>query len=176
MRFTLSASGSRPRLPLAVILAGLTLLLLSRGEFAAAQSTDAPAPAPGYTLISPLFGTETILLDDAQQVVHTWALPYLSGGIAYLLEDGRLLQTGIVEQSDWFPEAIRTGGHGYINLLDWDGNVVWEYTLHTETQFAHHGMDVMPNGNIMLIVYERFLKDDAVAAGRDPALFPDGRD
>ncbi|MCC6616085.1 MAG: aryl-sulfate sulfotransferase [Anaerolineae bacterium] len=176
MRPFLSAAGSAYRLTAVIGITCLTVLLLGHGHIAAAQSAETNAPSPGYTLISPLFGEQTILLDADNNVVHAWTLPYLSGGIAYLLDDGRLLQTGIVDESDWFPEAIRTGGHGHITLLDWDGDVLWEYTLHTETQFAHHGMDVMPNGNVMLIVYERFLKEDAIAAGRDPALFPDGRD
>ncbi|MCL4250714.1 MAG: arylsulfotransferase family protein [Anaerolineae bacterium] len=176
MKLPNSVYPARHFLSLAVIMLGIALLLLSRGEIAAAQASEAPKPAPGYTLISPLFSTETILLDNEQATVHTWTLPYLSGGAAYLLEDGRLLQTGIIEESGWFPEAIRTGGYGHINLLDWDGKVLWEYTLHTETQFAHHGLELMPNGNIMIIAYERFMAQDAIAAGRDPALFPDGRD
>lgn len=132
--------------------------------------------APGYVLVSPLFGSSTYLIDKDGQPVHTWELTHLSGGVAYLLEDGNLLQTGIIEESDTFPEAVRTGGSGYLQLLDWDGEIVWEYAHITETQLQHHDIEPLPSGNILFIVYERFLKEEAVAAGRSLELFPEGRD
>lgn len=148
-----------------------------------AVSTSQPLPAtiitaesaPGYVLISQLFGSKTYLIDKNGEVVHTWELTRPSGGVSYLLEDGTLLQTSIIEESDLFPEAVRTGGGGYLQFINWEGEVVWEYAHITDTQLQHHDVEPLPNGNILFIVYERFLEEDAIAAGRSPDLFPEDR-
>jgi hypothetical protein len=62
---------------------------------------------------------------------------------------------------------------GGVQELDWDGKVVWDYTLATETQHHHHDIRPMPNGHILLIVWEKFTKDEAIARGRDPEQLGD---
>ena len=45
----------------------------------------------GYTLISPMEGTDTYLLDMSGKIVHRWRLEYRPGDYGYLLENGNLL-------------------------------------------------------------------------------------
>ncbi len=131
---------------------------------------------PGYILVSVLFSRQTYLLNEDQQIVHTWNLAHDSGGSAYLLDNGDLLQTGTIDASDTFTDAVHTGGSGYVNRYSWDGKLLWEYVLNSETQLQHHDIQPMPNGNVMIIAYERFMKDAAIAAGRNPDQFPLNRD
>ena len=126
---------------------------------------------PGYTLVSPLFYTQTYLLDNSGSIVHSWDIIHPSGGAVYLLEDGRLLQTGIITQTNVFSEAVRTGGGGYLQLYDWDGELLWDYALITETQLQHHDVEPLPNGNILIIAYEVVTSEEAIAVGRNPELF-----
>ncbi len=156
----------------------VVLILACTGFVSAAplESSFSIQSEGGYTLVSPLFGTQSFLLNEQQQVVHTWELAHESGGTAYLLDNGDLLQTGTIDASDVFTDAVHTGGSGYINRYSWDGEMQWEYTLHTDKLLQHHDIEPMPNGNVMLIAYERFLRDDAIAAGRNPDEFPPGRD
>jgi hypothetical protein len=46
------------------------------------------------------------------------------------------------------------GTTGRVRKIDWNGNVVWQYDVSTSTTQMHHDICPMPNGNVMLIVYE----------------------
>lgn len=91
----------------------------------------------------------------------------------YLLPDGCLLRDG--SESD-FAAEFRTGGAaGYLEVVTWEGELVWSYShspyLDTLT---HHDLEPLPNGNVLIMTWERRTKEEAVAAGRRPALLPDG--
>jgi len=51
---------------------------------------------------------------------------------------------------------------------------VWEFTLSTSEHRLHHDVAVLPNGNVLMIAWEAKTADEAIAAGRDPALLSDG--
>jgi hypothetical protein len=64
-------------------------------------------------------------------------------------------------------------------LLDWDSTVLWDYNYYSPSNYcAHHDIEPLPNGNILLIAWEYIDNDQAIALGRDPAkinnnLWPD---
>lgn len=127
---------------------------------------DRPEAADGYTLFSPLLSDTSYLIDRKGQVVHLWKTSYAASSL-YLLDDGHLLRTG----RD--PEAVgfKAGGvTGYIQKLDWDGNLVWELRLSSDDQILHHDIAPMPNGNILALGWEVKSPEEARAAGRRPEL------
>ena len=78
----------------------------------------------GYTLISPMQSTSSYLLDMEGNVVHEWKSAGLPGLYAELLPNGNLLR-GIR-----YEKKVPFGGvSGGLQDIDWDGNVVWEYTI-----------------------------------------------
>lgn len=119
----------------------------------------------GYTLLAPNSSTNTYLLDNCGEVVHSWPSNYRPGNVAYLLENGLLLRTGRINSSF---NAGGSGGH--IELIDWDGNLVWGYNYSSSTFHQHHDVEYLPNGNILLIAWELHSRAEALAAGRNPAL------
>jgi hypothetical protein len=46
------------------------------------------------------------------------------------------------------------GNTGKVRKIDWNGNTVWEYAVSTSTTQMHHDICPMPNGNVLLIIYE----------------------
>lgn len=107
--------------------------------------------AGGYTLITPIGGDMTCLLDGDGRIVHRWHIPDFQPGYGYLLHDGNLLVRGQpLDQSD---AGIATaGGRADILVeLDWDGNEVWRW----ENSAFHHDMCRLPNGNTLVIVWEQ---------------------
>ncbi len=50
------------------------------------------------------------------------------------------------------------------------GNVTWEYRL--EGSRFHHDFALLPNGNVLLLARRFKTRDEAVAAGADPAFVP----
>ncbi len=125
-----------------------------------------PANLDGYLLFAPLTSTTTYLVDKCGRAVHTWPSTYMPGQAVYLLDDGALLRTGAPPNT-----TFTAGGRGgVIQRIAWDGTVEWSYTISDATQCSHHDIQPMPNGNVLVIVWEAHTTADAVSEGRDPAL------
>lgn len=127
----------------------------------------------GYNLFFPHAQTDVFLLDNCGQIVHTWeGETYRPGNTVFLTEEGKLYKTG--SRGAGSNEWIHAGGGGeVVQIIDWDGNIEWEYAVNDSMQRMHHDIAVKPNGNILMIVWERFLEEDALQAGRNPALMED---
>ncbi len=122
----------------------------------------------GYTLFAPMGSKTVYLIDMDGYVVHRWQTGYTPGSYAMLLENGNLLRGGVLEGA---PAPIG-GASGIVEEIDWDGRVVWEYRLMTPDAVHHHCFARMPNGNTLLLAWERKSLDAFVAAGRDPGKIP----
>ena len=124
-----------------------------------------PASFDGYTFFSPILYGETYLIDNNGDVVKSWDTgPGLS---PYLLEDGSVIHAADIVDNPVFPWG---GGTGGVQRYDWDGTLLWEYTYSGPDYHAHHDIEVLPNGNVLMIAWERKTAAEAVAAGRDPSL------
>jgi len=158
-----------------------TLALLARGADAQDRNPpakDKPAPASpkvgllvndahackGYTLIASSNSTTTYLVDMEGRVVNTWKSDCMPGLSAYLLENGNLLRTGQVKN----PPFFGGGTGGGIQEFAWDGKLVWDYTYVSDTYLPNHDLCKLPNGNVLMIVWEKKTTKETVAAGRRP--------
>lgn len=153
------------------------LLMILVMPLAVAQDEERPLPTvgvtlntedatPGYTLISPLSTNRVFLLNNDGMVVHFWNTDRNPGQSAYLLEDGTLVRGGKV--SNFFQFPARTGSGGSIQKYDWDSNLLWSFVSSSGYRMSHHDIEPLPNGNVLCIVWESYLKSAAVEAGRDP--------
>lgn len=142
------------------LLAATAALVTHLVPVAAAQ-----APQPGLTLFNPNNDTTTYLIDEAGRVVHTWSFADFPGNTVFLEEDGTLLRTKKVAGGPTI------GGYGGgIQRATFDGAITWDFLVSDATKKAHHNALPLPNGNVLMIVWERLTAADAIAAGRDPAL------
>ena len=135
--------------------------------------TGSDMACEGYTLFAPMRSTTTYLIDNSGEVVHTWESEYNPGDSVYLLENGNILRAGNPGQ-----QAGRTfgtgGAGGIVHEIAWDGTVVWEFQYADDQHRAHHDIEPMPNGNVLIIAWEYKTAEEAVAAGRDPASLTAG--
>src|SRR5262245_50677485 len=111
-------------------------------------SLNDPKAYKGYTLVAPMNSKMTYLIDMDGRVVKTWESEVTPGLSAYLLENGHLLRAGNLGQKGQLQGA---GAGGRIQEFDWEGNLVWDYTISTKTQQQHHDIHRMPNGNVLLV-------------------------
>lgn len=126
------------------------------------------------TLFAPLGSTSTYLITNDGTVVNEWESSYRPGNSVYLLNDKSLLRTGSVSPQV-NPVFSGTGGSGgVIEHLDWDGSKLWEFRYSSEDYLQHHDIEYLPNGNILLIAWDRKTESEAIAAGRNPSLLSDG--
>ncbi|MCA9493599.1 MAG: aryl-sulfate sulfotransferase, partial [Myxococcales bacterium] len=119
-----------------------------------------------YVLFAPNDATTTWLIDESGEAVHRWTSDRRPGQSAYLLDDGRLMRTGSVQNN-----VFRSGGAGgSVQLIDWDGNVEWTYTWSSTEHLQHHDAVPLPSGNVILISWELLTQAELVALGRDSSL------
>lgn len=103
----------------------------------------------GYTLFSPISYTDTYLIDNCGQLINSWSSDYVAGMMAYLLEDGDLLRGGRVQN---LPFGAG-GSSGVIERFSWEGDLEWSYIFVDEKNLYHHDFEVLPNGNILVILW-----------------------
>jgi hypothetical protein len=128
-----------------------------------------PAAQQGYTLLAPMNSNNTYLIDLQGRVVRTWESDCNPGAVAYLLENSNLLRAGQMRN----PPFFGGGAGGRIQEMTWDGKMVWDFQYSSATQLPHHDVCKLPNGNVLLIVWEKKPAKTAVAAGRRPETVGD---
>lgn len=124
------------------------------------------AMTEGYVFFAPLSGTTSYLVDKEGRLVHSWPSSYKPGQSVTLLDDGSILRTEMVGNQSFKAGAAA----GKIQIIDWDGNVTWDWTYSSSTYLSHHDAKMMPNGNVLVLAWEVKSKTEAVAMGRNPSL------
>ena len=91
---------------------------------------------------------------------------------SYLLKNGSIIRScfGGIYSLFW-----GGGFTGRIEMIDWDSNKVWEFEYVNLTHCLHNDIEPLPNGNILMIVWERKTLDEALAAGCNTDLIAIGR-
>ena len=128
----------------------------------------------GYTLFTPQIGfggeTNTLLIDNDYNIIQSWShnngpsgMPYLIKGDEPGLENSLLLYSFRVDN----PTMQSGGVGGGIHCLNWEGNILWEFILSDDDFQQHHDIEPLPNGNVLLIAWERKTASEAYAMGRE---------
>jgi len=122
----------------------------------------------GYTLFAPNVSKKTYMIDMEGNLVHKWNTRSYPGLYAELLPNGNLLRAGRVTQK----RCKISGVGGLIEEIDWKGKVVWKHKMASRNQIQHHCFYRMPNGNTLILGWERIKNEDAIAKGRNPDTIP----
>ncbi len=135
------------------------------------KSNDTLEPSDGFTLFAPEFSLHSYLIDIEGSIVHSWSSKYIQALAVYLMENGNLIRS-------CFPGSIhrfKAGGiTGRIEMYNWDGDLVWEFDYSNNDHCLHHDVEVLPNGNILMIAWEYKSLDESILAGRNPNQIPSG--
>jgi Arylsulfotransferase (ASST)/Secretion system C-terminal sorting domain len=154
---------------------GLLTLLVFLPLSLAAQKIAGPLSIEagtqhGYILYNPTNYKEAYLIDGCGRVLNKWTSQYAASHTIYLRPNGTLLRTRLLTN----PVIDGGGGSGGgVELLDWDSNLLWEYSYNTDLVRQHHDIYPMPNGNVLILAWEKKTADEAIAEGRNPAMLPD---
>ena len=120
----------------------------------------------GYTLMPVNPSLNTYLLNNCGEVVHQWTSAYRPGMMAYLMSDGDLMRAGRVNN----PVFGAGGTGGVIERFSWEGDLEWSCWLSSDTMCQHHDFAVMPNGNVLALLWKAYPASDWVERGRDPEM------
>ena len=130
-----------------------------------------PGAAPGYTLFAPSNGTTTYLIDLDGRIVRSWESRYQPGSSVYLLEDGSILRGSRAGRGGGGGGGNRSGG--IVQRFDWEGDLLWEFDFSRLDLQSHHDAIMLPNGNVVAVLWEPLSREDAIALGRDPETVPE---
>lgn len=124
----------------------------------------------GYTLIIPSSYTSTYLIDNCGRIINEWESEYTAGLMAYLLPDGRLLRAG-----KSIADFGAGGVGGIMEIFSWDGELEWSYAYSSSRHQHHHDMEVLPNGNILLIAWVKLNQNEIIDTGREKEYYDENR-
>lgn len=112
-----------------------------------------------------------LLMDEHGNIVHQWhtdnRLPEAT--VCYLLPDGNLLRTTC--EHDWLvmDGQFPIGTHGNVQIQDTSSKVLWEWThFKPGDEALHHDVEMMPNGNILVLSWSAISKEAAIEYGWTP--------
>ena len=121
----------------------------------------------GVTLFSVSSGigsSNTYVINNNYNMVNKWDHELSTIGIPHFKCDGSIiLQFKSVEHS--FGNSHGPIG-GIFKKLDWHGNEVWSNNFFSNSFHPHHDFEVMPNGNILILGWEKKTYSEALNAGR----------
>ena len=116
----------------------------------------------GYTVMTPLGGDSTYILDMDGRIVHRWRFHDLRPFYARLLDNGNLAvqavdkkfpPSGPREPGAALPKELSQRVRGFggnasvLREVDWVGETLWEH----ENETQHHDFVRLPNGNTVLV-------------------------
>ncbi|WP_431110441.1 aryl-sulfate sulfotransferase [Winogradskyella poriferorum] len=133
---------------------------------------DGDAIENGYVLAIENGGTSSYLLNKEGFRVHEWTFEDNLGNDIEILPDGKLLGIFKVEN----PQITFGGFGGIIKILNPDGSIDWEFPYSSEDWIAHHDVEMLPNGNVLFIVWERIDSTVAIQQGVNTStadIFPE---
>lgn len=124
----------------------------------------------GYNLLAPTASNSTYLIDNCGHIINQWESDYRIGLSAYLLEDGSLLRTGRLT-SQAIPPFAGGGTGGRIERFSWEGDLVWAINWADSSHHQHHDIEMMPNGNILIISWNSHTYEESLALGKTPNTY-----
>jgi len=126
----------------------------------------------GYTLFTPSGSggsSTTYLKDNNLNNIQTWShsngaasMPYLIPGDQPGWENTLLIYPYRVNN----PTMESGGVGGAFECLTWGGSLVWSHTISNSDYQHHHDVEPLPNGNVLMIAWEKKTSSEAYAAGR----------
>ena len=125
-----------------------------------------------YILVNDAMDNRVYLMDKNGDLVYEWPLGERKiGNDVVLLEDGTLLAALQAEGS-----TISFGGSGgKIQIIDKEGNALWDFTYSNSDHRLHHDVELLPNGNVLGIAWEKMPQEEALenGSGYNSDLYPE---
>ncbi len=114
-----------------------------------------------YILINNAGSNRVYLINKQGETLYEWPLNSNIGNDVVWLPDQRLL--GSLESET--PKITFGGQGGKLQFTDKDGNVLWNFDYSSEEAETHHDVELLPNGNVITLVWEKRAADVAENAG-----------
>jgi hypothetical protein len=134
----------------------IVLVLMFQAKPSQAQPYD------GIILYNSLYSRTAQLIDNSGQLINSWSCSNTPAYAPYLMPDSTIWRPGV------YPGASMRGGvyGGLIQQFNWEGNIIRSFIWSDSNHQQHHDIHPMPNGNVLVLAWERKTRDEALAMGR----------
>jgi len=136
----------------------------------------------GYTLFTPQTNQtpQTRLINNDFDIVQSWShergpasMPYLVSGEIYGFDGNGYENSILVYPYRVQNPTMEAGGvGGGVALYNWSGELLWSYELSDNQYQHHHDVEPLPNGNILMVAWERFYESTWSEMGREDVNNP----
>lgn len=114
-----------------------------------------------YILVNDAAANRAYLMTKEARLLHEWTLTNNIGNDAFLLPNGSLLTS--LESDD--PQIKLGGKGGRLQFVAPDGTLEWDFIYSSLEGETHHDAEILPNGNVIAMVWERRTQEDALDIG-----------
>ena len=118
----------------------------------------------GYVFMMENGQKNAYLVNHEGEKLKEWAFEERFGNDIEITPSGDLL--ACFKSSD--PIITFGGFGGVVSLMDYTGKELWRYEVNTENEIAHHDATQLPNGHVMIMVWERITELQLETAGQFP--------
>ncbi|NNJ87846.1 MAG: hypothetical protein HKP53_00465 [Eudoraea sp.] len=125
----------------------------------------------GLVLVNDAGNNRAFLMDKDARLKHEWPLSNNLGNDAFLLADGNILASLEADE----PKITLGGQGGKLQFIAADGTIEWNFEYSSEDAETHHDAELLPNGNVLAMVWERRTQEVAAEAGSNSQgdVFPE---
>ena len=115
-----------------------------------------------YVLVNDASNNRVYLMEKVESaILFEWELPAGIGNDAVLMEDGNLLVALTVPDP-----AYSFGGYGgRVAIISPESEILWDFWYSDEINLAHHDIEMLPNGNIFILAWEKKELDELARNG-----------
>ena len=122
-----------------------------------------------YILVNDAKANRVYLMNKEAKLLYEWSLSNNIGNDVILLPDGNLLAA---LEAD-LPKIQIGGKGGKIQLIKPNSSVIWEYIFSSIEGETHHDIEMLPNGNILAMVWSSLTTEESNQIGyiKDEGIF-----
>ncbi|MFH6602260.1 aryl-sulfate sulfotransferase [Maribacter algicola] len=114
-----------------------------------------------YILVNDAASNRVYLMNKEALLLHEWKLTNNIGNDVFLLPNGKLLASLEADE----PKIILGGKGGKLQFIANDGTVEWNYVHSSSEEETHHDVELLPNGNVLAMVWKRHSAEAATQSG-----------
>lgn len=102
-----------------------------------------------YILVNDAAANRVYIMNKKAKLLHEWTLTNNIGNDVFLMPNGKLLAS--LESDE--PKIPLGGKGGKIQIIETDNTPSWEYIYSSTEGETHHDVEMLPNGNIIAMVW-----------------------
>ncbi len=140
----------------------LILLVLLTSTVTSAQNFN------GFALYNSQGSSTTYLIDENQNIAHTWNMTTECNYTVQLKENGNLVRGTKYNNTSVFSSGNIAASAGQVQEIAPDGTIVWDYVYADNDHISHHDLTLIGD-NVLLTAYEKKSASELNTAGYNNA-------